>query len=98
MYLQRNENSVTVSLLWALYIPHLLPQLLVIELIQTYLISGVFASISELADEVVTLCAHVCVCVRVCVCLRRSREQKDGEKWMSIGAGCAEQFLQFCKC
>ncbi len=59
MYLQRNENTITLSLFWALHRSHLLPGLLVIELVQTYLITEVSASIYILAGEFVTLCASV---------------------------------------
>lgn len=61
MYLQRNENTITLSLFWALHFSHLLPGLLVIELVQTSLITELSASIYMLADEFVT----VCVCVFV---------------------------------
>ncbi len=65
MYLQRNENTITLSLSPALHFPsHLLPGLLLIELVQTYLITEVSASIYILPDEFVTLwvlCGSVCL-------------------------------------
>lgn len=56
-----------------------------IELIQTYLISGVSASIYKPADEFET----VCVCV--CVSIFRERKSKEDTKQREHGYGtCAE--------
>lgn len=77
MYLQRNENTITLSLFWARRAPHLLPGLLVIELVQTSLITEVSASIYTLADGFVTLWVFVCMCMRVSVCVwERKRKQE----------------------
>lgn len=83
MYLQRNENTITFSLFWALHFSHLLPGLLVIELVQTYLITEVSASIYILADW---------VCVWVCV-FKRERVKKS-ETDMSVCVSSLEHFFK----
>lgn len=73
MYLQRNENTITWSLFWALHFssaagPH------VIKLLQTYLITEVSSSIYIVADD---LWLSVCV-------LRKWKTESEEEEWMCV--------------
>lgn len=74
MYLQRNENTITLSLFWALHLSHLLLGLLVIKLVKTYLITELSASIYIQEDDFVTLC----------VCSGEGKEER--KRWVIVRA------------